>query len=148
MLVLGLECAYQAIPIAALFLGLTLCTAFSARRRAEALAVGSPIANTITQDEAQLVTLEDFAGIWQLTYGELRLERKKEELAGTYGQGSKICGTLVEQRFVFRYDEGAVHGQGWFELAPGRTAACVDYSPRNGSAVTRSKCQWGGEPAQ
>lgn len=67
-----------------------------------------------------LVSVPDFAGVWQTTYGNMFLEQNGEEVSGWYSYGgmSSIEGTVGDQgRFTFTYDEGAVTGQGWFQLS-------------------------------
>jgi hypothetical protein len=60
-----------------------------------------------------------FDGIWHSSFGPLRLIHEDDRIYGTYeGQGSStIEGRLIENRFVFRYQEPRAQGEGWFELS-------------------------------
>jgi hypothetical protein len=62
-----------------------------------------------------------FAGEWDSTYGQMRLNRFGDRLAGTYAMAGETCtieGRVEGRRFTFRYVEEAARGEGWFELAP------------------------------
>lgn len=58
-------------------------------------------------------------GIWQTTYGRMRLIQEEGRVYGYYGGvgAARIDGHLEGQRLVFRYQEPSVEGEGWFELA-------------------------------
>src|SRR5262249_13296296 len=60
-----------------------------------------------------------FAGLWQTTYGRMRLTEAGGRVQGIYGPGgaSTIDGKLEGKKLVFRYKEPRAAGEGWFELA-------------------------------
>jgi len=60
-----------------------------------------------------------FEGIWQSTFGPLRLVQDPERIQGSYeGLGrSSLDGRLQGKRLEFRYREPRAQGEGWFELA-------------------------------
>jgi hypothetical protein len=59
-----------------------------------------------------------FDGLWASSFGPLRLIQEHDRIHGAYGAGSAtIDGRLAENRFVFRYREPRIQGEGWFELA-------------------------------
>ena len=60
-----------------------------------------------------------FEGIWQSSFGPLRLVVGEDGVHGFYeGLGkSTITGKLEGNRLVFRYREPRAQGEGWFELA-------------------------------
>lgn len=64
-----------------------------------------------------------FEGVWQSSFGRLRLVETKEGVRGFYeGAGSStIHGRFEGDRLVFRYQEPTTTGEGWFELAPDGT---------------------------
>ena len=67
-----------------------------------------------------LVSVPDFSGVWQTTYGDMFLEQSGTEVTGWYSYGgmSSIEGTVDQQgRLVFTYDEGTATGEGWFQLS-------------------------------
>ena len=62
-----------------------------------------------------LVSVPDFSGVWQTTYGDMFLEQSGTEVTGWYSYGgmSSIEGTVDQQgRLVFTYDEGTATGEG------------------------------------
>ena len=60
-----------------------------------------------------------FDGIWQSTFGPLRLVQEADKVRGFYeGLGSSsLEGQMTGNRLVFRYQEPRANGEGWFELA-------------------------------
>lgn len=69
----------------------------------------------------KLVANDTFEGVWQTSFGPMRLVVTGAAAAGTYalGGGSTILGKIDDSRFEFTYEEpGGVVGVGWFELAP------------------------------
>ncbi|MBN1944384.1 MAG: hypothetical protein JW797_01855 [Bradymonadales bacterium] len=60
------------------------------------------------------------SGLFDTTYGRLRLFRSGEEVVGSYSfqGGSSIEGRMEGNRLVFRYTEPTAAGEGWFEMAP------------------------------
>jgi hypothetical protein len=65
-----------------------------------------------------------FDGLWDSSFGRLRLVRKGDAIEGIYsGLGAAtISGKVKNGRFEFRYEEPADKGEGWFELAEDGTA--------------------------
>lgn len=63
--------------------------------------------------------LRGFEGIWQSSFGPMRIIHATERVHGFYdGLGSSsIEGKAQGDRLVFRYREPRVEGDGWFELA-------------------------------
>lgn len=61
-----------------------------------------------------------FDGIWESSFGRLRLIQEEERVVGFYeGLGSStIQGSLQDGRLVFNYQEPAARGEGWFDLSP------------------------------
>ena len=66
-----------------------------------------------------------FAGLWETSFGRMRLHQHEGDIAGSYeqvGDVATISGQLKGERFIFRYVESTVEGTGWFELgADGQT---------------------------
>jgi hypothetical protein len=79
-----------------------------------------------------------FDGIWQSTFGPLRLIQDGDRVVGSYeGLGySTIEGTLDGNRLTFRYQEPQVGGDGWFDLAPNGESFHGEWRPDGG-------VQWG-----
>src|SRR5688572_18257800 len=72
-----------------------------------------------------------FEGIWESSYGLLRLVQEKERVFGFY-EGSGPCtleGTLDGQRLTFRYREQRVEGEGHFQLAQDGTGFEGEWRP-------------------
>ncbi|MEM8667961.1 MAG: hypothetical protein AAGG48_10620 [Planctomycetota bacterium] len=62
----------------------------------------------------------NFAGLWETSFGLMRLTQTDGEVTGAYDYVSGaalIEGQIKEKRFVFRYKEPEAEGMGWFELA-------------------------------
>ena len=63
-----------------------------------------------------------FGGVWNSTYGPLRLTQSGKSVRGFYrmadGRFADVAGTVQEDRLDFSYDEQGVKGSGHFELAP------------------------------
>ncbi len=57
-----------------------------------------------------------WAGTWDTTYGRMALKQAGKKVSGTYS-GATIEGAVEGTKFVFRYAEAQVKGQGWFVLA-------------------------------
>lgn len=60
-----------------------------------------------------------FGGVWEASYGKLRMTQRGSLVLGSYGT-SKIAGTLegkmTQGRLEFTYKEGKVAGEGWFKI--------------------------------
>ena len=65
-----------------------------------------------------------FGGLWDSSFGRLRLIPNGDSIEGIYtGLGeATITGKVKDGRFEFRYQEPADKGEGWFELAEDGTA--------------------------
>lgn len=63
--------------------------------------------------------LRDFDGIWESSFGRLRLIQNEKEVIGFYeGVGpATLKGRMKKGRLVFTYKEPNAQGEGWFELA-------------------------------
>ncbi len=61
-----------------------------------------------------------FDGVFETTFGRMRLEADGAKVRGTYGfdGGSTIEGTVEGRRLTFRYKEPTAAGSGSFELSP------------------------------
>jgi hypothetical protein len=66
----------------------------------------------------------EFDGIWESTFGRLRLVQDEDRVHGFYeGVGrSTIEGQIENGRLRFRYKEPAAAGEGWFEIDEGVTS--------------------------
>ena len=62
-----------------------------------------------------------FAGLWDSSFGRMRLVQDKDGVEGIYSLAnvSSLSGKVTKDRLVFRYKEPEVEGDGWFELADG-----------------------------
>ena len=85
----------------------------------------------------------NFEGLFETTYGRLRLVRSEERVTGQYsfGGGSTIEGTIEGERLVFRYQEPAVGGEGWFEMNAEGTGFSGQWREDGGAAWQ----EWTGE---
>ena len=79
-----------------------------------------------------------FDGIWDSTFGPLRLVQDGDRVIGCYeGLGrSTIEGRVDGDRLTFRYQEPKARGEGWFELAQGGEMFHGQWRPEGGP-------QWG-----
>jgi hypothetical protein len=61
----------------------------------------------------------EWDGIWDTSFGRVRLIQEEDRIVGSYEAfgSARIEGRLEGKRFVFRYAEPTVQGEGWFELA-------------------------------
>lgn len=61
----------------------------------------------------------DFTGLWQSSFGRLRLTQTGDRVEGRYslGGGATLTGTLRDGKLIFTYREPAATGEGWFELS-------------------------------
>jgi hypothetical protein len=60
-----------------------------------------------------------FTGRWLTTFGPLEATQEGAQVRGTYlggGGPGTLEGNMAEGRLVFRYEEPAEQGEGWFEL--------------------------------
>lgn len=86
-----------------------------------------------------------FDGLFETTYGRLRLATADGTTSGhyTYGGGSTVEGTIEGNRLTFSYQEPTVAGEGWFELSADgaeftgqwHAAGSTEWSSWNGTRV-------------
>lgn len=59
-----------------------------------------------------------FEGVWETSYGRMRLIQEEDRVLGFYEGGgqSTLEGGVEGDRFVFRYKEPRAGGEGWFAL--------------------------------
>ena len=83
-----------------------------------------PWTGTRTGNRPGTVETSGFDGLFDSTYGRLRLSTNGDGITGsyTYGGGSTIEGTIEGNRLSFRYQEPTVAGHGWFELSDDESA--------------------------
>ena len=60
---------------------------------------------------------EEIAGLWNSTYGMMRLMESPQGVEGIYGEENTIKGKFQKGKFLFSYQEPSVSGEGWFELS-------------------------------
>ena len=87
-------------------------TAPPAAPQGEGAPAGSPV-------EAPVIEAPTFDGLWETSYGRMRLAVDGDAVRGTYSYstGSLVEGKVSEGRMEFRYTEPSAAGEGWFELA-------------------------------
>jgi hypothetical protein len=85
----------------------------------------------------------EWDGIWDTSFGRVRLIQEEGRIHGCYDSvgPARIEGRLDGRRFVFRYFEPEVQGDGWFELSP--DALTFDGSWRPEGAT--SSGHWAGQ---
>jgi hypothetical protein len=78
-------------------------------------AVGRPV----RADEPAPADAASFSGLWETTYGRMRLVQTGEHVAGTYSyaSGSALEGTVAGGRATLRYREPQAEGEAQFDLA-------------------------------
>lgn len=61
----------------------------------------------------------DFSGVWESTYGRMRLVQDGARVDGiyAYSAGSFIAGEVAGDRLEFEYREPSEAGEGWFEIS-------------------------------
>lgn len=87
-----------------------------------------------------------FEGLFDTTYGRMRLMRDGDNVSGTYtwGGGSIISGTIDGNRLTFWYQEPTVSGNGWFELSEDDTTLTGAWQEDGGTGWI----DWTGERIQ
>lgn len=62
---------------------------------------------------------DSFTGLWQTSYGRMRLKQTGDQVQGsyTYTSESTVSGKVDKKKLTFTYKEPAAEGEGWFELA-------------------------------
>lgn len=76
--------------------------------------------------------MNDFSGKWQTSFGPMDLAQEGARVHGSYvyrGSECPVEGKVSEGRLTFTYQEAAVHGEGWFELARRGNAFSGQYRP-------------------
>jgi len=60
-----------------------------------------------------------YEGLWETSYGRMRLTQDGDAVRGqySYSSTSTIAGDIEGRRLTFKYSEGEVGGEGWYELA-------------------------------
>lgn len=60
-----------------------------------------------------------FSGLWDSSFGRMRLVQDGKNVTGiySYGGGSTITGTVEGNKLIFKYKESAAEGEGSFDLA-------------------------------
>ena len=86
-----------------------------------------------------------FAGLWETSFGRMRVVKTDDGLRGryTHASGSTVEGEVSERRFEFEYQEPDVRGEGVFTLSEDgqsftgkwREAGQTTWSPWNGRRV-------------
>lgn len=107
---------------------------------------------TVTESSLGKPAEATFAGLWQTTYGTMRLEVQGDRAVGsyTYGEGATVEGTIADDRLALTYREndGTV-GRALFKLsADGERFRGVWRPGAEGSALDlsdRSLERWSGE---
>jgi len=66
----------------------------------------------------------DFDGLWDTSFGRMRLIQAEAGVTGLYGGAgpATIEGRVEQGKLVFRYEEPAARGEGWFELDASQSA--------------------------
>ncbi|MFO0864298.1 MAG: hypothetical protein U0744_06515 [Gemmataceae bacterium] len=87
-----------------------------------------------------------FDGVWESSFGRLRLTQEADRIVGFYeGAGpSTIEGKMEGDRFVFRYQEPTVGGEGWFALTDEGDAFAGEWKPDGGMSFG----PWNGKRAK
>lgn len=59
-----------------------------------------------------------YEGLWQTSYGRMRLSHRGEDVAGSYSyaSSSRVEGKVKDGRLTFTYAEPEARGEGWFEM--------------------------------
>ncbi|MAG63664.1 hypothetical protein CMO84_09095 [Candidatus Woesearchaeota archaeon] len=74
---------------------------------------------TNAQEPQSETTNPTYSGLWETSYGRMRLIQKGSTVSGEYSytSSSTIAGEIEGSRLTFRYSEGETQGEGWYELA-------------------------------
>lgn len=99
-----------------------------------------------------VLSIANFSGTWETTYGDMVLEQDGSAVSGWYSYGtmSTIEGTVASDgKLNFTYDEGDVTGNGWFLLTGDnsfsgqwRPDGTTQYSDWDGARVTGEPGTW------
>lgn len=77
-----------------------------------------------------------FAGLWNTTYGKMRLLQTGDKIQGTYADGSILSGRLEAGKFSFQYKESNAEGEGFFELSKDSSSLHGKWKPKGGTEWT------------
>ena len=74
---------------------------------------------TFSQDAEPPSSAPSFEGLWETSYGRMRLAQTAQTVSGEYSYSalSTIEGEVEDRRLTFKYSEGETGGEGWYELA-------------------------------
>ncbi len=77
------------------------------------------IPTTNAQEPESKATAPTYAGLWETSYGRMRLNQVGSKVSGEYSytSTSTIAGEVEEGRLTFEYREGETQGEGWYEFA-------------------------------
>lgn len=75
--------------------------------------------SAVSQDADAPAPLPSFEGLWETSYGRMRLAQTETKVSGEYSYSalSTIDGEVEGSRLSFKYSEGETGGEGWYELA-------------------------------
>ena len=83
-------------------------------------------------NSGQVLASQTFTGLWETTYGPMRLRTRGEDIRGAYdyaGGIASIAGQLKDDRLIFRYKEKEAQGSGWFKLSDNGKAISGKWRP-------------------
>jgi hypothetical protein len=65
------------------------------------------------------VKVDSFDGLWETTFGRMRLTQKDGKVEGVYSYASEstVSGSVEGTKLTFKYKEPKIDGEGWFELS-------------------------------
>ena len=74
---------------------------------------------TFSQNAETPPSVPSFEGLWETSYGRMRLAQTGQTVSGEYSYSalSTIEGEVEDRRLTFKYSEGETGGEGWYELA-------------------------------
>ena len=74
---------------------------------------------TNAQEPASDVPTPTYAGLWETSFGRMRLTQEGSKVSGEYSYtaSSTIAGEVEGNRLTFEYSEGDTQGEGWYELS-------------------------------
>lgn len=92
---------------------------------------------------------DGFAGLWETSFGRLRIHVRGSKARGTYSyaSGSRLEGTVKGNELTFTYEEpGGIRGEGTFELGPGERMFSGRWRQTHagGKAVPTPWASWSG----
>ena len=81
-----------------------------------------------------------FDGLWETSFGLMRLSSSTKEVSGVYEYPSgnaTIKGSVKDGRLTFRYEEPEAKGSGWFELSDDKMSISGKWRPDGAQAYQR-----------